>query len=166
MVRARFVLLCCGIALAIATAAFWFGIQEGMRLGVMLDSVPRGSIAVGQLRALDEGKPGNLRINLEGNVDMALIWAHEVQDHPLRPLFEPVWGYPLHYHRESLQRLANYRKAVPSPLRAEAIAREPLPNGEEAKTQREFVLESARENDKIIELMIQRHSNQPKNAQP
>jgi hypothetical protein len=162
----KFIALACGIALVVATAAFWFGMREGMRLGVMLDSAPRGSIAVAHLRALDAGKTGNLRISLEGDVDMALIWAYYVQDYPLRPLFEPVWGYPLYYHAESLQRVATYRKATPSPLRAEALAKEPLPTGEEVRAHREEVLDGARENDKIIELMVQRYSSQPKNAQP
>jgi hypothetical protein len=166
MTRAKVITLSCGIALAIAAVAFWFGMREGIRIGVMLDSVPRGSIAVAQLRALDAGKTGNLRINLEGNVDMALVWAYELQEHPLYPLFEPVWGYPLRYHAQSLQRLANYRKTTPSPLRTEALAKEPLPPGEEAQAHREYVLEGARENDKIIELMVRRYASQPKNAQP
>jgi hypothetical protein len=166
MARAKLITLCCGIALVFGIAGFWFGVREGMRLGVLLDSVPRGSIAVYHLRALDSGKTGNMRVNLEGQVDAALISAHQVQGYPLHALIEPIWGYPLHYHADSLQRLANYRKATPSPLRAEALAKEPAPTSEEGKVHREAVLDGARQADKTIELMVQRHSGQAKNAQP
>ena len=166
MMRAKVIALACGIALVAATVAFWFGMREGMRLGAMLDSAPRGSIAVAHLRALDAGKTGNLRISLESDVDMALIWGYQIQDYPLRSLFEPVWGYPLHYQVKSLERVANYRKTTPSPLRAEALAKEPLPPGEEARTNREWLIDGARENDKIIDLMVLRYASQPKNVQP
>jgi hypothetical protein len=153
-------------ALVIALAAFWFGMYQGMSLGIMLDSVPRGSIAIYHLRALDSGKTGNMRLGLENQVDAALISAYHVQEHPLRALLEPVWGYPMQYRAASLQRLADYRKATLSPLRADAIAKEPAPTTEEGRAHREYVLNGAREADRIIEVMVQRHSGGAKNAQP
>jgi hypothetical protein len=166
MNRTKFIALTCGIALISAIAAFWIGLREGLRLGVMLDSAPRGAIALHHLRALDSGKTGNMRVGLEGDIDMALIWSFHIDQHPLNQLLEPVWGYPMHYRVEYLERLANYRKKTPSPLRAAALAKEPQQSGEEARSMREFILEGARDNDKIIEIMIQRHAPHAGNAQP
>jgi hypothetical protein len=132
----------------------------------MLDSVPRGAIALDHLGALDAGKTGNMRIALEGDVDLAMIWSYHIQEYPLHPFLEPVWGYPMHYHADYLQRLANHRNSTPSPMRADALAREPVPPGAEAQANREDLLEGARENDKIIQLMIKRYAGDSKNAQP
>jgi hypothetical protein len=140
--------------------------REGMHLGVMLDSVPRGAIALHHLSALDTGKTGNMRVGLEGDVDLAMLWSYQIQQHPLYSLLEPVWGYPMHDHAGYLQRLANHRKSAPSPMRADALAKEPLPPGEEARANREDLLVGARENDKIIQLMIERYSGDSTNAQP
>ncbi len=97
---------------------------------------------------------------------MAMIWSYHLQEYPLHPLLEPIWGYPMHYHAGYLQRLANHRKSTPSPMRAEALAKEPVPPGEEARAIREDLLVGARENDKIIQFMIKRYSNESNNAQP
>jgi hypothetical protein len=166
MTRARFITIALTFAVVVGVGAFWLGMREGMRLGVMLDSVPRGAIALDHLRALDAGKTGNMRVGLEGDVDIAMIWSYHIQEYPLHPLLEPVWGYPMHYHADYLQRLANHRKSTPSPMRADALAKEPVPLGEEARANREDLLEGARENDKIIQLMIKRYSGDSKNAQP
>lgn len=166
MTRVRFILIALTLALVVGAGAFWFGVREGMRLGVMLDSVPRGAIALHNLRALDTGKTGNMRIGLEGDVDTAMIWSYHLQEYPLHSLLEPVWGYPMHYHTDYLKRLTTYRKSTPSPLRADALAREPVPPGAEAQANREDLLEGARENDKIIQLMIERYSGDSKDAQP
>jgi hypothetical protein len=166
MNRAKFVIVALGVALIVGAGAFWLGVREGMQLGVMLDSVPRGAIALHHLRALDTGKTGNMRIGLEGDVNMALIWSYHTQEHPLHGFLEPLWGYPMHYHTDYLRRLTNHRKATPSPTRAEALAKEPLPPGEEAQAHREYVLEGARESDRIIQTMISRHSSAQTNAQP
>lgn len=166
MTRARFITIGLSLVLVLGAAAFWLGMREGLRRGVMLDSVPRGVIALAYLRALTAGKTENMRIGLEHDVDMAIIWSYHIQQYPLHPLLEPVWGYPMHYHADYLQRLANHRKSVPSPMRAEALATSPFPPGSEARAIREDLLKGARENDKIIQLMIKRYSGDSKDARP
>jgi hypothetical protein len=166
MTRAKFIAAAIAVVLFVGAGAFWLGMREGMQVGVMLDSVPRGAIALHHLNALDAGKTANMRIGLEGEVDMAMIWSYRMEKYPLHALLEPVWGYPMHYHADYLQRLANHRKTTPSPLRAGALANEPVAHGEEARAAREYVLEGARENDRIIQLMIKQHSDDPKTAGP
>jgi len=72
----------------------------------------------------------------------------------------------MHNHADYLKRLTTYRKSTPSPLRADALAKEPVPPGAEAQANREDLLEGARENDRIIQFMIKRYSDHSKDAQP
>ncbi|KQV93404.1 hypothetical protein ASC87_27250 [Rhizobacter sp. Root1221] len=94
--------------------------------------------------------------SLETDVDLALLWAQKIQQHPLEPLLEPLWG--LQMSAAALSRLATYRAAHPSPLRKEALRTEKFPDTAEGKALREEMLESAQKNEDIISAMVQKYA--------
>lgn len=158
MRRSTLLLTLGSVAVLASALAFWLGVHWALNLGVMLDSVPKGAMALHHLNALDSRKTHNMRVALEGDVDMALLWAYRTQQHPLGSLAEPLWGYPLKSHDEYLRRLADYRATHRSPMHSEALAKQPAPEDSEKRAFREYLLEGARENDAIIELMVKRYS--------
>lgn len=156
-VSTRFLLLAL-FAIIISVISFWLGFREGAQVGVMVDSIPRGSISVSHLSKVRQGATRNTVASFESDVDLALIWAYRLEQHPLAPAFEPLWG--LHVSEESLTRLANYRKTNLSPLRADALAAEPLPDTPEAAAARKDVLEDARQNERHISSMVAKYASQ------
>ena len=111
------------VALPSAAIAFWFGLREGWNVGIMADSIPRGGISLHHIQKLSGGMvTRNTMTSLESDVDMALLWAYNLEHHPLRPILNAVWGTEILLNETSLRRLADYRKSHPSPLRPEALA--------------------------------------------
>ena len=150
------------IAFGVPLLAFWFGFRQGVEVALTIDAIPRGGISLFQLKKLEEGGSTSMRTLLESDVDIALIAAHKLDHHLLLPVLEPLSGLSLP-HKESLVRLANYRKSHPSPLRAEALVREPAGNTAEAAADRASLLEAARETEAIISSSVNRYAS-PKPA--
>ena len=146
------------IVVAVSSLTFWLGFREGAEVGLMLDSGPRGGISLFHLQSMEKGATRNMTTSLESDVDLALIWAHRLEGYPLLPAIEPLWGISTQ-NRGSLERLANYRKGHPSPMRYEALAAEPWPDTAEAKALRTVTLNGARENDRIIASMVEKYAS-------
>lgn len=146
------------LAVAIAAMSFWLGFREGAQVGIMVDSIPRGSISLAHLGKVQQGVSRNMVTAFEGDVDLALIWAYRLEQHPLAPALEPLWG--LRVSEQSLTRLASYRKANPSPLGAQALAAEPVPDTPEAVAAHKDLLEGARQNERVISSMVAKYASQ------
>ena len=127
-------------------------------MGIMLDSIPRGGISLSHLERVSQGVTKNMVTSFEADVDLALIWAYQLEQHPLMPALEPLWG--LRMSEESLTRLANYRKLNLSPLRAEALVAEPVPDTPEASAARRELLDGARQNERVISSMLAKYASQ------
>lgn len=126
MKRALLVLSAAALLLAGAAGGYWLGFRDAWYLGIGADSLPRGVVATHQLRYLRAGTPGPVIAALEFDVDKGLTRGADVLDHPLRELFEPLWGigaYP-GYERYATQ-LANHRRQHPSLLEPEVFGRNP-----------------------------------------
>ena len=105
------------VAAAAGVSGFWFGVREGTKLASMVDSAPRGMISLHNIRALDAGKTGNLRILFESDIDSALMWWDTLSSHPLRPVLGELLGFdPMPYSEKYIRELAVYRRDNPSPL--------------------------------------------------
>lgn len=105
-----------------AAAGFWWGFREAWTLGMATERLPRGAAAVHYLDALHAGKTRTALVGLEFDVDNGLVWGYEVMRHPLRELWEPLWGFEVSPQLEKYAtRLADYRKAHPSFMKAEAF---------------------------------------------
>ena len=61
-------------------------------MGIMLDSIPRGGISLSHLERVSQGVTKNMVTSFEADVDLALIWAYQLEQHPLMPALEPLWG--------------------------------------------------------------------------
>jgi hypothetical protein len=144
-----------------ALVGFWFGVREGWQLALSADAAPRGVMATGNLNALANGKADGLRTIFESDIDNGLLGSHALNISPLRELLSPVWGIEVYpYAQEYVVRLAAYRKANPSPFKADTF--DIVPPGKEAA--RDFfheLAQSHRENVKVIDQMVERYASKP-----
>jgi hypothetical protein len=145
-----------------AAGGFWFGFREGLPLGLMADSLPRGAIAMQQLAALRSGKTQNLATALEFNVDDGLVWGYDVFNHPLRPLFGPVWAFNVYPEYEKYAvRLADYRREHPSPMKNEFLENLPR-DSEQDRANYAALSEGARLHEMKLNAMVQRYASRPR----
>src|SRR6266853_788694 len=156
----KLVVLLAVVALSSAAIGFWLGLREGWTVGIMADSIPRGGISLHHIRKLSSGTvTKNTMTSLEFDIDMALLWAYHLEQHPLQPVLNKVWGKQILLNETSLKRLADYRKSSPSPFRPEALAAEPLPNDQQGKEMRESLLKDAQESQRMINETVARHAS-------
>ena len=161
MTRWRIAIAILVMCLLSVAGGFWFGFREALSLGVMADSLPRGSIAIQQLAALRAGKTQNLATALEFNVDEGLIWGYDLFNHPLRPLFRPLWGFDVFPDYEKYAvRLANYRKEHPSPHTTEYLKYLPRETTKERANYAELA-EGARVYEFKLNAMVKRYASKP-----
>ena len=114
--QSRFVAFVIAI-LVCASVAFGLGFREGARASLMVDALPRGSIAVGLLGKANQGVvTQNMVTTLEADVDTGLLQAHQLEQYRLAFLVEPLAGVPVTRAQQSVARMADYRKDHPSPL--------------------------------------------------
>jgi hypothetical protein len=120
---ALLLVVACG---ASSAAGYWVGFREAWTLGVAVDNLPRGARSVAHLQALQAGRLRPVTLGLEFDVDNGLMWGYEVVNHPLRGLWEPLWGLDiLPRYEQHLVRMADYRRAHPSSMRAEMFQAPP-----------------------------------------
>jgi hypothetical protein len=126
MKRPLVVLSAAALFLAGAAGGYWLGFRDAWYLGIAADSLPRGVVATHQLRYLRAGTPGPVIAALEFDVDKGLTQGADVLDHPLRGLFEPLWGIGVYpgYERHATQ-LANHRRLHPSLLEPGIFGKNP-----------------------------------------
>jgi hypothetical protein len=145
-------------SLVSAGVGFWFGFREALPLGVAADFMPRGTIAARHLAALRAGNTQNLATSLEFEVDNGLIWGHDVLNHPLRHLWNPLWGWNVYPEFEQYAvRLANYRKDHPSLMKADAFDKAPADRPDLVEAYKDLAL-GARETTAKLNLMIERYA--------
>jgi hypothetical protein len=144
-----------------AAGGFWFGFREALPLGVMADSLPRGSIAIQQLAALRSGKTKNLATALEFDVDAGLVWGYDLFNNPLRPLFSSLWGFDVYpgYEKYAV-RLANYRREHPSPHTTDFLQYVPKESKED-KANYAKLAEGARLYEFKLNAMVKRYASKP-----
>jgi len=139
---------------------YWFGFREALPLGVAADFLPRGAIAIGHLKAIRSGKPENMVIMLEYDIDAGLIWADDVLRHPLRNAFEPLWGFNVSLYDEYAVRLADYRKQHPSLMKADAFDKVP-PGYEQYRESYRELAQGARESTSKLNAAVKRYATTP-----
>lgn len=159
MTRLRFTLVIFLCSVTSAMAGYWFGFKEALTFGIAADFLPRGTIATMQLEAVRAGKTQNLVTALEFDVDNGLIWGYELFDHPLRKIVGPVWGFSFYPDYEQYAvRLANYRKAHPSQMKADMFDQVPPGKEQYREHYRELAI-GTRENIEKVNLMVERYAS-------
>jgi len=144
-----------------SAVGYWFGFREALPLGLAADSLPRGVIATQQLKARRSEKPQNVIIGLEYDVDMGLIWGHELFHHPLRHVLGPLWGFEFYPEYEKYAvRLADYRRVHPSLSKPDMFDNVP-PNKEQYREFYRELAQGTRENIAKINTMVERYATKP-----
>lgn len=152
--KSRRIVLFTAFAVALVASSFWLGFREGAHVSLLIDSAPRGALSLDQL---ERGTTRNTAISLETDIDVALLWSDRLEQSALYPLLEPLWGLPVSSNAEYLHRLATYRRAHPSPLRAEALATGSAGGPAEARALAE-TLAGAQKNERIIARVVKKYS--------
>jgi hypothetical protein len=129
MKRTYLVLLIAGFAIAGLASGYWLGLRQGVDFGDTFATALRGSGSLDSLRALEKGKINLFTDLVESQIDQALYQNYYLEAHPAFRFMPAVWGADVEsVRRESLTRLATYRKEHPSPLSRETLeARHFLP---------------------------------------
>jgi hypothetical protein len=110
------VLLTVGISVVSAAAGYWFGFRQAWDLSLMAEAAPRGVVALGNIRSIDAGETDTVKFSLEGEIDAGLLWWHEISKSGLVPVLNHLSGSEIYPASEKyIRRLAEYRKAHPSP---------------------------------------------------
>jgi hypothetical protein len=152
------------VALLSVAAGFWFGVRTGAYVGLMLDSAPRAAISLHQLQGIAAGKTANTVIGLESDIDTAFLGQHHLEQSGMYPLLELLWGFPVEVRREYLNRLADYRMEHPSPLRPQVLGG-PRSESEEDREIHKWLIEGARDNQKVISQMVERFATKAPQSQ-
>src|SRR5262249_18506569 len=116
----RILLLFTLSCLVSGAAGYWFGFREALYFGVAAEFIPRGVLATQHLVVMRGGHTDTVEHMLEYDVDMGLIFGHDLFEHPLRRAVGPVWGFDFYPKYEKYAvRLADYRKQHPSLMKSD-----------------------------------------------
>ena len=147
MKRALLAVAALALCLASAAGGYWLGFRDSWYLSQAAGAVPRGVVAVHQLRYLREGSPRPVIAALEFDVDKGLSYGEDVFAHPLRGLLGPLWGLGVYPGYEGyIRQMAAYRREHASLLEPQAFDRN------------QDLLQDARETKEKIDRMVQRYS--------
>jgi hypothetical protein len=133
-----------------------------MFVGVAADFLPRGVVATHHLNSIRAGNLERVTVGLEHDIDMGLIFGHDVFEYPLRSFVGPIWGNDLYpEYKEFAVRLANFRKQHPSLMRPDTF--DTVPKGyEQHKDAYKELAVSTRESIAKMNLMIDRYAETKK----
>jgi hypothetical protein len=105
-----------------AGGGFSIGIREGWNLAFMENAVHIGVVALPRLDAARTGRASELDKAFEFDIDSGLVWSHHLLESPLSGFLAPVWGISSSAkNSRDIVRLANYRKAYPSPTKPDVF---------------------------------------------
>ncbi len=142
----------------LVTGGFWLGFREGTNVGAMLDTIYRADNTQINLTKLRRGPTENMIIGFETEIDLALMYANQLEQHPLRALLEPFWGLPVSQSQPALVRIASYRGANPSPVSSKVLAATPVPSDPAAAAAHKEVLAAGEQNDRVIASMVAKYA--------
>jgi hypothetical protein len=154
---ATVIVLGCAVS---AGLGYWAGFREAWSLGISADYLPRGVLATGEIKSLKAGKPENVFILLESEIDIGLIQGERVLDHPLRRLLNPLSGTDVYPEFEKYAvRLANYRKKNPSSMSPGQFEPSSKQSAEEQAVYRD-IQSNIRDGVRTMDRMIERYATE------
>ena len=123
----RVVILCAVVALASLAAGYCLGVREGERVSELVLAPLRGAFATRVLTDLKEGKTRVASLIFEIEVTRGLVALNELSESPTDRAAALLLSMgPRSYNvDDSAARLANYRKANPSPFQGEYLTHDP-----------------------------------------
>jgi len=147
---------------AVAVAAcsgYWLGFHHAWAMGLQADAPVRGSLALGQLKALENGRTSDLRLSYESDIDSGLLWWDQLEAYPLFGWINFLSGYDvMPGHTRFVRRIATYRKNNPSTLRDPVLVQRMLDDVRQKDPEFAAELEvSGREGEEAIDRTINKY---------
>jgi len=168
MKRAHVILVVVGVAIAAAAAGYWVGLRQGDASRAFAMAM-RAPTSVMYLEAIWDGKINGYAMLVE-SIDETLLANHHLEEGFVFRLLPPFSGVDAETsRRESLTRLANYRKGNHSPYGPENLealrARLPESERENLPEMTPALRESMLKAQKTIDEMVGRYANKASQGQ-
>lgn len=166
MNRNRVAALVIFTGLAGLAGGFWIGVREGEYVGELAAAPLRGGFAARALTGIKAGDTKGASLMYESQVDSGLLSLNEFAESPtLRFVgslltFNPQSSVTSSVIENSALKMANYRRANPSPFHGEYLTHDP----NETPEQRVLIddaLQRHREATQIINSMVERYAPNP-----
>jgi hypothetical protein len=155
----RYSLVVVLIATVAGVAGYWFGFRDGFDLGPKVNAAPKGVLALSTLRLIQRGDTVQPQSILQSDIDIGLLWWHDVRQFPLSPYLASIWGFDVYPQNEKYVRiLAKYRVNHPSPFMDEKLTLRMLENM--PPDLRPEMEESGKEINRTLKQMIQEYGHQ------
>jgi len=104
-------------AMIALTAGFWLGFRQAWHLAPMAEATARGAVGLNFLPGIDAGRTDEVTYYFESQIDAGLMFWHDVRHSPVYPILKQLSGDETYAgYEQYVRRLAEYRKANPSPL--------------------------------------------------
>jgi hypothetical protein len=104
-------------ALAALAIGFYAGFRQGWQLSGMTDAAPRAMVAMQLNERIDAGHVDEAKYYFDSQIDAGLMFWHDVSESPVSSYLNTLTGDKVFPEYEKyIRRLAEYRKANPSPL--------------------------------------------------
>lgn len=149
------------VALALAVCGgYWLGFRHAWSLGLQAEAPVRATLAIGQLRLLEQGRFSDLRTFYESDIDSGLMWWAQLEDDPRYRLLNVLSGHDVvPQYEQYVKRVAAYRKSNKSPLRDPALVESMLKSAREANPAfARDIEEGGRELEQAIDRMVKKYA--------
>jgi hypothetical protein len=158
----RHVAIAFALALALGLAAcggYWLGFRHAWDRSLQAEAPLRASLAIGNLRLLDQGRLSDLRVYYDSEIDFGLMWWAQLEEAPSYRLLNVLSGQDVvpDYERY-VRRAAVYRRTNPSRVRDPAVVESMLKAAREANPAFALELEQGgREAGLAIDRMVKKY---------
>lgn len=156
MANGLILVLALGLA---ACAGYWLGFRNAWNLSLQAEAPVRASLAIGNLRLLEQGRLSDLRVYYDSEIDFGLIWWARLEEAPSYRLLNVLSGQDVvPQHERYVRRAAVYRKTNASRVRDPAVVDSMLKAAREANPAFALELEQGgREADAAIDRMLKKY---------
>jgi hypothetical protein len=147
-------------AVAIAAAGgYWLGFYHAWGVSLMADAPVRGSLSLGLIRALENGRIADVKIAFESDIDSGLMWWAQLEEHPLYGALNVLSGHEVVPGNEKyVRRIAAYRQQHLSPIRDPALVQDMLKDlWQKDPTFAKQIEASGRNSDQDIDRMVKKY---------
>ena len=170
MKRVHVILIMLGVAVAASATGYWIGFRQGGQSTVAFVMAMSARPSLIYLDAIQGGRINDYTILMESDVDQTLFANYYLEESYIFPLLRALWGSDVEAgRRDSLVRLANYRKEHPSPNRPEALealrAQVPESDRQNLPEITPSLRQSMLETQQIVDGMVSRYAAKPLHGQ-
>ena len=138
---------------------YYLGFRHAWNLGLQAEAPVRASLAIGNLRLLEQGRVSDLKFFYESEIDSGLMWWAQLEDDASYRLLNVLSGHEIvpQYERY-VKRAAAYRKLNKSPLRDPALVESMLKSARDADPAFAHELEEGgRQAENAIDRMVKKY---------